>query len=320
MATNNAINVATAASGTVLQGQGVATAPAFSTATYPATTTANQLLYSSATNTVGGLSTANNGLLVTSNSGVPSLLAGSGTTGQVLQSNAAAAPSFSTATYPATTTINQLLYSSAANTVGGLATANSGVLVTSGGGVPSISTTIPSGVALPANGGGSLVLIQSQAASNSATLDFTTNTNLYNTYFFTFTSVIPVSNAVNLEIQISQNSGGAWVTSSYKAGVNYTAYNATTVTNANSTAHYVLTGPATTDSSGINGYCYIYNANIGNNGYTTGIMNWQDNVLATSAIGIVGGNSSTGANAFRILFSSGNISSGTITLYGLKTS
>ena len=73
MATNNAINVATAATGKVLQGQGVGTTPAFSTATYPATTTINQILYSSAANTVTGLTTANNSLLLTNGSGVPSL-------------------------------------------------------------------------------------------------------------------------------------------------------------------------------------------------------------------------------------------------------
>ena len=44
----------------------------------------------------------------------------------------------------ATTTISQILYSSAANTIAGLATANNGVLITSGAGVPSISSTIPS--------------------------------------------------------------------------------------------------------------------------------------------------------------------------------
>jgi hypothetical protein len=45
------------------------------------------------------------------------------------------------------TTINQLLYSSGTSTIAGLATANSGVLVTSAGGVPSISSTLPSGIA-----------------------------------------------------------------------------------------------------------------------------------------------------------------------------
>lgn len=78
MATNNAINVATAASGTVLQGAGVGTAPVFSTATYPATTTVSQLLYSSATNTVTGLATANSAILATNSSGVPSITTASG--------------------------------------------------------------------------------------------------------------------------------------------------------------------------------------------------------------------------------------------------
>jgi hypothetical protein len=47
------------------------------------------------------------------------------------------------------TAINQVLYASAANTITGLATANSGLLITSSGGVPSISTTIPAGITMP---------------------------------------------------------------------------------------------------------------------------------------------------------------------------
>lgn len=109
---------ATANTGAVLQNNSGAD-PSYSTATYPSTTTTSQLLYSSAINTIGGLGTANNGTLVTSNTGVPSILAGPGTTGNVLQSNAAAAPSFSTATYPSTTTANQILFSSATNVVSG---------------------------------------------------------------------------------------------------------------------------------------------------------------------------------------------------------
>ncbi len=46
--------------------------------------------------------------------------------------------------------INQLAwYSSAGTVVVGLTTANNGVLVTSGGGVPSIATTLPSGLTIP---------------------------------------------------------------------------------------------------------------------------------------------------------------------------
>ncbi len=63
----------------------------------------------------------------------------SSTTGQVLQNNAGADPAYSIATYPSSTTINQILYSSAANVVSGLVDANQGVLTTGITGVPAIT-------------------------------------------------------------------------------------------------------------------------------------------------------------------------------------
>jgi hypothetical protein len=126
---------------------------AASTATYPDTVTVSTILYGSASNVVSGLATANNGMLVTSATGVPSILAGPGTTGNILQSNAAAAPSFSTATYPSTTTVSQILYSSSSNVVAGLATANDGVLITSHTGVPSLLANGTTGQVLTATTG-----------------------------------------------------------------------------------------------------------------------------------------------------------------------
>ena len=89
------------------------------------------------------------------------ILSGTATANKVLMSGASGAPSWSVPTYPNasatagkiirsdgtnflsstslwpdTTTANQILYSSAANTIAGITTANNGVLVTSAGGVP----------------------------------------------------------------------------------------------------------------------------------------------------------------------------------------
>lgn len=72
-------------------------------------------------------------------------LAATATTGQVLQNNAGADPSYSTATYPSTTTINQILYSSSANVVAGLATANRAVLTTGTTGVPVLTALATDG-------------------------------------------------------------------------------------------------------------------------------------------------------------------------------
>ena len=90
--------------------------------------------------------TANNGGIFYSTASAGAILSGTATATQMLQSGSSSAPAWSTTTWPATSTVNQLLYSSSANTVAGLATANNGVLITSAGGVPSISSTLPSAV------------------------------------------------------------------------------------------------------------------------------------------------------------------------------
>ena len=79
---------------------------------------------------------------------------GAGTTGQVLQTNTGADPTWSTATYPSTTPINQILYSSAANTVTGLATANNGVLTTGTTGIPVITALASNGQIIIGSGSG----------------------------------------------------------------------------------------------------------------------------------------------------------------------
>lgn len=106
---------------------GTATGLAWSTATLPATATnaarilrsdgtnwvettstfadiyaASSFLYANGANNIAGLATANNGLPVTGNTGIPVMLAGPAATGRVLTSNAAAAPSWSTSTFPST--------------------------------------------------------------------------------------------------------------------------------------------------------------------------------------------------------------------------
>jgi hypothetical protein len=80
-------------------------------------------------------------------------LAATTTASQVMLSGSNAAPTWSTATYPATTTINQLLYSSAANTIAGITAANSAMLVSSSAGVPSWTASLTDGQILIGNSG-----------------------------------------------------------------------------------------------------------------------------------------------------------------------
>jgi len=98
---------------------------------------------STITGTLTGLT--NHAVLVGAGTTTITKIAATANTGAVLQNNSGADPSYSTATYPSTTTVSQLLYSSATNTVSGLATANSASLVTNSSGVPTWSGTMTNG-------------------------------------------------------------------------------------------------------------------------------------------------------------------------------
>jgi hypothetical protein len=154
------------ATGTILRADGtnwVAT-----TATYPATTTINQILYSSANNVISEITTANSAALVTNASGVPSFTS-SMTDGQLVIGSTGATPVVGSITGSGSITVtpgagtiqisssaggvvnpgtaNELAYyATTGSAVSGLASANNGVLVTSGTGVPSISSTLPTAV------------------------------------------------------------------------------------------------------------------------------------------------------------------------------
>lgn len=104
----------TATAGQVLQSAGAAADPSFSTPTYPSA---------------------------------------SGSAGVILRSDGTNNV-YTTATYPNTTTINQILFSSAANTISGLATANNGVLTTGATGVPAITALASNGQLIIGSGAG----------------------------------------------------------------------------------------------------------------------------------------------------------------------
>lgn len=169
---------------------------------------------------------------------------------------------------------------------------------------------------------GSLVFIQKQIASNSASLTFTTGTNIYTTHFFVFSGFAPVTSTANLLVQMSNNGGVSYSAVNYTGGFNYSAYNSATVNNVNSSAGFILTGPSSTNTNGLNGYCYIINCNAPAVPAVNGQVSYLDTTLATRAFGSAGGSHSsiTGVNAFQVLFSTGNINSGNVSLFGVRPS
>jgi hypothetical protein len=323
------------------------------------------------------------------------VLSGTATAGQILQSGSSAAPSWSTTTYPATNAANTLLYASSANTMAALATANSGVLITSAGGVPSISSTLPaavqgnitstgtiasgvwngtavdvahggtgntsttayavlcggttstgvlqpiasvgtSGQVLTSNGagalptfqaaGGSLTKIASGTASNSASIEFTNIfSSSYSNYLFVFNKILPATNNVGLYAQLGTGAGPTYVTTGYN-WANATMINGGSISFTNSTSDAQIGLTDLYNSYGINNAGNGVNGNmqvLGTNGTSniaSGNFNYST-ILASSSTYLAPATDAwtLGAavyTAIKFYMSSGNIASGTITVYG----
>lgn len=160
------------------------------------TGTANQIL---ASPTTGAVVLSLIGPYTPSTYTAHSVLVGEGTssivgvgptanTGAILQNNSGADPTYSTATYPSTTTVSQILYSSSTNVISGLSTANKAVLTTGATGIPVLTTLstdgqfiIGSTAGVPAAGnitstGGTVIVTN---GSNNINLEIVPQTNSF---------------------------------------------------------------------------------------------------------------------------------------------
>lgn len=161
--------------------------------------------------------------------------------------------------------------------------------------------------------GGGWARLQSKTASNSATLDFTTIPT-YTVYAVVFNNILPATNAQDFEFLASSNNGSSYAVSGYTSGINFNAYNSTTVTNATSTTYGIM---ARSQSNGVGLYGTVF-FTPGNGGWW-GQMNFFNTTAAATTLGFNLGSAGIVFNAMRFLFASGNITSGSITLYGLNT-
>jgi hypothetical protein len=258
--------------------------------------------------------TASNGGILYSTASAGAILAGTSTARQSLLSGSSTTPDWSSATYPSTTTSNQLLYSSSNNVIGGITTANSARLVTNSSGVPSWSSSMTngqviigstSGTPTPAtltagtnvsitNGAGSitinstaglgsnLVWIATQTASTSPNLSFNNLfSSSYVAYRLVLVNVLPVNNQEQLWLRLGTGAGPTYVSSGY-------IYQLFDVTHAGTLSYPGYTG------SGFNYALLTYGANKGINTSSTygGVCGTVD-LFITSGSSHVGNGKST---------------------------
>jgi hypothetical protein len=173
-------------------------------------------------------------------------------------------------------------------------------------------------------GSGSLVLIASATASNSASVDFTSGINsAYDEYIVTFANVLPATDNVDLWLRTSTNGGSSFdsAAGSYQY-VSQGLVAPTTVSNIGSsgdTKCVLSSGVGNAAGAGVSGRLTLYQPSAATQVRFTALAS------AVTAANLLRLDTSSGhrhtaadVDALRFLFSSGNIASGAFHLYGVK--
>ena len=187
------------------------------------------------------------------------------------------------------------------------------------------NNTISAITALPAAiSTGSLVLLQTQTVSTEvAEVDFTSNLGTYDTVRIAWNGVKPETDDVHFRLRVSTNGGSSYLTSTYNHAGEYIYSGGSNSSYSNESSYHLLGGGygnASTEST--SGFTELHNLSstslykninsfpIGVHDLGHGIGAWTGcTVHQTSAI-----------NGIRFYFSSGNITAGKLSLYGIKRS
>ena len=176
-----------------------------------------------------------------------------------------------------------------------------------------------------ATGFGGLLFISGATASNSATVAFTGISSTYETYVLTFNNVVPASDSVSFNMRTSTDGG-----TSYESGAGNYRYVAergsqggTGVTGSASATEILLvaagSGVGSATGEGFNGIAYLYHPS--NTGLYTSISShghYQDGAADSLYYQSAGTRiAAADVDAIQFYFSSGNIESGEINLYGM---
>jgi len=237
-----------------------------------------------------------------------------------------------TPVFPANSIANASLGTMAANTVKGSIAGGTPADLTKTQATTLINpvTSTLSGAA-PASGGGTanflradatwtnpnqVVLLNTLTAASSATLaDTTSMTSAYSSYEIILINVVPATATVQLMLQV--HSGGTFPTTAYIC--NSALFSGNTVTSATPTTFIPLSHTSVVNSTpGISGKILVSSVN------TSGLHMWnyagtqtQTGIAVFPFISTGFWNSAAAIDGFQILFSSGNITSGTVKIYGL---
>jgi|SRR5271156_441833 hypothetical protein len=218
--------------------------------------------------------------------------------------------------------------SSNTNAITGAGQINYGLIVYTGASSTNNVTTQDPFPTQPATTASAWVLLQTQTASSSANIAFTSTniTTKYKNYAVLINNVLPATNEVGFQMNVSTNNGSSYLNTGYNANSTFASTGG--VGQGNSTTTAILTNTATggnalssTAGGGWNGTVFLQNITTGS-GYPsysfqagtylgTGAMFSQNGggTLPTTSV----------INNIQFIMTSGNIASGTFSLYGITS-
>jgi hypothetical protein len=174
--------------------------------------------------------------------------------------------------------------------------------------------------------GSSLVLLASQTSAGAAALSFTSSIDAtYNEYLFVLSAISSVTDAVTLQMQLSQDGGSTWLTTGYYYALMIMSSASATPGGAAAESASLNLTDATVSNVGVarqlDGEVRLFNPAGGGRIPISVDLSYFTSDVHTKRVSGAGIQQATvGAiNAVRFLMSSGNIA-GTIYMYGVRPS
>lgn len=160
-------------------------------------------------------------------------------------------------------------------------------------------------------------LLSALSFTSTAAIIYTDGDSLplsqFQTWLILFENLLPVTDSATFEFQVSTDLGLTFISTNYAGGVTSNATGSTNAWNNTNTTSYVTPG-ALRNTSPAWGYIYVGDRNFSDSTYC-GMFS------QLGSVGIVNSyNTNAGINAFKIFFSSGNIDTVTVVIYGMHGS
>lgn len=239
-----------------------------------------------------------------------------GTNGQALTAQSAQTTGLQWATQPPLGSSYVTVGSDATLTANRVLTAGNGITLTDGGAGSTMTIA-----------GNSWVKISSTTASSSASVSFTNLSATYRVYMVVLYNLLPGTTATDLYLRTSANNGSSYDSGASNYNVEYIGSangswgggGTTADTQIKISANGATYQQTTAAPSSLNGFVYIHNPSASSRCWVTADIMFFNTSNSFFARGLSGGyrDSAAAVNAIEFLMSSGNIASGTFTLYGL---